>query len=114
MHHQHNPFLAADRHQDSKGDARTIELPGSVRNIVFQTRGGSLTPFEDRMADALMTVFEGGADQLGAVVAGLNALSCLDRAGQVWTEESLAACLRELGNALFTPEAGKEMEVAHG
>lgn len=114
MHHQHNPFLAADRHQDSKGGDRTIELPGSVRNIVLQTRGGPLTPFEDRLADALMAVFDGGAEDLGAVVAALNAHPCPDANGQAWTEASLAACLHELGNALFAPEAIKETETAHG
>lgn len=114
MHHQTNPFLAADRWQGNKGDTRTVEAPASVRNIVLQTRGGELTAFEDRLADGLMQVFGQGAEELGAVVAGLNALPCRDPDGKDWTGESLTACLHQLGNALFAPEAIPTMEAAHG
>ena len=111
---QHNPFLATDRHRESKGDNRTIELPGKVENIVFQTRGGTLSAFEDGLADALMAVFNDGAEELSAVVAGLNALPCPDPSGRPWTDASLAACLHDLGNALFAPEAVHAWETTHG
>lgn len=114
MHHQTNPFLAADRWQGNKGDTRTVETPGSVRNIVLQTRGGALTAFEDRLADGLMTVFGQGAEDLADVVAGLNALPCPDPDGRPWTDERLTACLSQLGGALFAPEAIPAMEAAHG
>lgn len=114
MHHQTNPFLAADRWQGNKGDTRTVETPGAVRNIILQTRGGALTAFEDRFADALMQVFGQGAEKLSDVVAGLNALPCNDPDGRPWTGESLTARLHQLGDALFAPEAIPAMEATHG
>lgn len=102
--HQHNPFLAADRHRDAKGDPRTIEPAHGAQNIVFQTRGGPLTAFEDQLADALMAVFGDGATELDDVVAGLNARAAHDAGGQPWTADSLAACLKTLGDALFAKE----------
>jgi len=103
--YQHNPWLAADRHRDTKGDTRTIEPATGNANIVFQTRGGPLTPFEDDLADALMAVFDEGAVELAEVVAGLNARAVAAPDGQPWTGQSLAACLHTLGNALFAKEA---------
>lgn len=103
--HLHNPYLAADRHRDSKGDSRTVESPREVTNIIFQTRGAPLSAFEDRLADALMAVFDEGAHELDAVVAGLNARAVTDADGQPWTAQSLTTCLQQLGDALFAKEA---------
>ncbi|WP_068085265.1 recombinase-like helix-turn-helix domain-containing protein [Novosphingobium rosa] len=103
--YQHNPWLAPDRHRDNKGDTRTIESATGSPNIVFQTRGAPLSPFEDGLADALMAVFDDGAVELDEVVAGLNARGITDAEGQSWTPESLAACLKTLGDALFAKEA---------
>jgi hypothetical protein len=103
MHHD-NPFLSADRHTDTKGDTRTIEPRHGAANIVFQTRGGPLTAFEDRLADALMATFAAGATGLDDVASGLNARDVTDPDGQLWTAESLSACLRNLGDALFAKE----------
>jgi hypothetical protein len=103
--HLHNPHLAADRHRDTKGDSRTVEDPRAATNIIFQTRGAPLSPFEDRMADALMACFEAGAATLDELAAALNARGVPDADGQPFTPASLGACLHRLGNALFAVEA---------
>jgi hypothetical protein len=103
--HPYNPWLAPDRHRDTKGDQRSIEPAAGGANIVFQTRGAALSPFEDRLADALMAVFDDGATELEQVATGLNAREAYDADHQPWTADSLAACLHTLGDALFAKEA---------
>ena len=103
--HQYNPWLAPDRQRDTKGGQRSIEPAAGSANIVFQTRGGALSLFEDRLADALMAVFDAGAMELDQVAAGLNARKAYDADHQPWTADSLAACLHTLGHALFAREA---------
>lgn len=95
----YNEFLAGSA--DAKGGGRFIEEPGKIENFVFQTRGGALEPFEEAMALALTTAFDGGAFELPELVSALNEGGSVDRAGSAWTEGSLEAELDRLGEALF-------------
>lgn len=98
---QFNPFLRAEYRTDSKGGVRTIEHPHNVENIVFQTRGEPLDAFEDDLADQLMTVFGGGAQELSDVVQGLNTAGSRARDGAEWTERSFQDQMAESAAALF-------------
>ncbi|WP_375194289.1 recombinase-like helix-turn-helix domain-containing protein [Sphingobium sp.] len=106
-----NPFLILPTVDPSKGGGRYIEDPKAVENIVFQTRAGALTDFEDRFADQLMAVFADGHEELDAVASALNAAGSADAQGAAWTTQSLCATLAMLGGALF---ATVEEEVTHG
>ncbi|QDK35699.1 recombinase-like helix-turn-helix domain-containing protein [Sphingomonas sp. IC081] len=105
MHHT-NPFLHVAARSEAKGGPTTIEEPKAVENIVFQTRGGPLDPFEDRLADELMTVFDGGAVELEDVVAGLNAAGSRDRAGAPWTGQSFSGQMAASADGLFAASEG--------
>jgi len=99
--------LHADLRSQSKGDTRTIEDPRSVENIVFQTRGGALDAFEDKLADDLMAVFGAGAEEVGDVVQGLNAAGSRDRTGAPWTEQTFREQMAASAAALFAEEVAR-------
>jgi hypothetical protein len=93
----HNPFLrpaASVREGACKG---AIERPGSVENIVWQTRASAPTAFENRLGDALERIFADGATELAEIVAKLNASDVRAPEGAAWTEASLAELLGRLG-----------------
>ncbi|OAN56536.1 recombinase-like helix-turn-helix domain-containing protein [Sphingobium sp. TCM1] len=96
-----NSFLILPSCEAAKGGGRYIEEPTRVENIVFQTRPGALTAFEDRFADALMSVFAEGHDELESVAAGLNSKGSTDPQGASWSADSLARILSVLGKAVF-------------
>ncbi len=98
---QYNPFLGKGRAVGTKGGPDTIERPGDVDNIVFQTRGAPLDAFEDGLADVLMAVFAAGAEEIDDVVAGLNAAGSVDRAGAAWTARSFTDQMAASAAALF-------------
>lgn len=95
-----NPFLTPAA-AGSKGGGLFTEAPSAVENIIFQTRGASLTAFEDRLADQLMSAFSQGAVELAEVVETMNREGGLDDQGRAWTADSLEAVLKTLGGQLF-------------
>jgi hypothetical protein len=96
---RYNSYLSGT--SDPKGGGRYIEEPALVENIVFQTRGGPLDPFEDALALAMTAAFDSGAFEFAELVADLNAADSCDRDGAAWTEASLDAELDRLSEALF-------------
>jgi hypothetical protein len=68
-----------------------VERPGEIENVVWQTRTGEPTEYENRLGDALEQVFAAGAEDLAAVIRGLNDLRCLGPHGSPWTEETFKA-----------------------
>ena len=97
-----NPYLTASA-SGTKGGGLFTEVPAAVDNIVFQTRGEPLTPFEDRLADALMVAFGAGIVELADVVSALNAFGSLDDQGRPWTADGLERALKVLGERVFAP-----------
>lgn len=100
----HNPYLGADLRSDTKGSEATVEDLCTVQNIRTQTAGGPLDPFEDRLADELMTVFGAGAEEIDDVVAALNAAGSRDQSGAAWNEASFRAQMAASSAALFAVE----------
>lgn len=68
-----------------------IERADEVENVVWQTRTAEPTDYENRLGDALEQVFASGAEDLSAVVRGLNDLGLLTPEGKPWTEEAFKA-----------------------
>jgi hypothetical protein len=95
-----NPFLAAPC-ESNRGGGSLIEEPSSVTNIVFQTRGAELDPFEASLADALMQAFAEDHVELGAVTTALNQAGQTDSDGAAWTEASLEKQLAASAGRLF-------------
>lgn len=95
----HNPYLASNN-QRAEGPAKgSIDAPGQLPNIIWQTRPAPPTPFENALGDALEQVFEAGATELPDVVAGLNANGCMDPDGKPWTPTRLTEVLAKVGHA---------------
>ena len=93
MHH--NPWLATQR--GSKGGADTVEDPRRPELLRWQTRKGPPTAYEERLADALMTIFGDEVCELPGIVARLNDAGIPDPTGSPWTESGFEAAMRELG-----------------
>lgn len=55
------------------------------------------TSYREALADGLERVLERGADSLGELVTGLNAIHVTAKDGTPWTEAALAAELDRLG-----------------
>lgn len=95
----YNPYLKpwlAPRPNEEAGTGE-IEKPHLIRNLVWQTRSAPPTEYENRLGDALESVFESGAIELPDVVAGLNALGVLAADGKPWTPEGFSAEMKRLG-----------------
>lgn len=93
-----NPFLKPWRAPQPNNVAGkgVIEKPGRIENMVWQTRKAEPTQYESDLGDALETVFESGAVELGDVVAGLNETDFRTPEGNHWSEERLAAEFKQL------------------
>lgn len=94
-----NPLLApwttpAPNNVAGKG---SIEVPGQMPNLIWQTRAAAPTAYENALADALEKVFEGGATRLDEVVDGLNAMGLRTSDGLSWTPDRYEAELARLG-----------------
>ncbi len=102
MTRDHNPFLRLDARTD--GDARkgSIERPGQIENISWQTRPAPPTEYENRLGDALEAAFSAGAERLEDVVARLNESGPMPPEGERWTEARFEAEMRRLAS----PPAG--------
>lgn len=103
---QLNPFLSPGD-SSGKGGGRFIEDPATAENIVFQTRGEPLTPFEDALADGLMAAYGEGAETLDQLVSALNAQGCTDRAGRMWTAATLTADLAAAATLFASADAAR-------
>jgi hypothetical protein len=68
-----------------------IEKADEVENVVWQTRTAEPSEYENRLGDALERVFAAGAEDLAAVIRGLNDLHCLAPDGRPWSEEAFKA-----------------------
>jgi hypothetical protein len=89
------PWLEPRPSQDAgKGE---IERPAEIQNIVWQTRSAPPTEYENRLGDALETVFESGAVELPDVIAALNGLGVRAPDGKPWTPESFQVEMKRLG-----------------
>lgn len=96
----HNPHLKNWKRpmpNNSAGKGR-IERPGESENIVWQTREAAPTEYQFGLADALISAFDAGVTELGALTDHLNGQGVLSPNGDNWTEQSLAAELARLGH----------------
>ncbi|MFM9882765.1 MAG: recombinase-like helix-turn-helix domain-containing protein [Burkholderiales bacterium] len=96
----YNPHLAAPSHARADRDVGkgSIERPDDARNIPWQTRASPPTEYENHLGDALERIFESGAMDLPAVVAGLNAAGLRFADGREWTVTLFEEEMRRLGN----------------
>lgn len=96
----YNPHLAALGHarEDRDVGKGSLERPEDARNIPWQTRASLPTEYENRLGDALERIFESGATDLQAVVAGLNAAGLRSADGREWTATLFEEEMRRLGN----------------
>lgn len=74
-----------------------IETPGDTKNIVWQTRGQVPSDYEISLAEALVTCFDAGIEELDALVAGLNERGVLAPDGAPWTTQSFEREMERLG-----------------
>jgi hypothetical protein len=96
----YNPHLALLGHARGDRDVGkgSIERPEDARNIPWQTRASLPTDYENRLGDALERIFESGATDLQAVVAGLNTAGLRSADGREWTATLFEEEMRRLGN----------------
>lgn len=106
---QFNSFLLSDGTIQKKGGGRFVEDAAHVENIVVQTRGGPLDPFEDRLAGEIMDAFGQGHFALDQLVAALNDAGSVDAMGQAWTEAAFQDQMALSASLLF---AGSQPEHA--
>lgn len=94
-----NPFLKPwiKPQPNRAGGKGTIERPGQVENIVWQTRAAPPTEYENALGDALVSCFDEGVAELGPLVARLNAMGVFGPDGRPWTEESFEREMARLG-----------------
>ena len=87
-----NPHLKAwvRPHPSQSAVRGSIDTPGAIANIVWQTRSHVPTEYENRLGDALEAIFEAGATELDDVVRQLNDRGLLTVDGIPWTTQSFA------------------------
>jgi hypothetical protein len=91
-----NPWLGPDPF-GNKGGEPTLERPGEARNLVWQSRVAAPTDGENRLADALQTIFADAVYDLPGIVARLNQAGLAGPGGAAWTEAAFVAELARLG-----------------
>jgi hypothetical protein len=74
-----------------------IEVPGQMRNIVWQNRAAAPTDYENALGDALEAVFEQGAQTAEQVAEGLNGIGFRTPDGDAWTAAVFEAEIARLG-----------------
>lgn len=94
-----NPYLQPRDGVGAKygGGHGYIEVPGKGENLRWQTRAAAPTDYENRLADALVQVFEKGASTAEEIVHGLNEAGHRTASGQRWDIESLTSEMAMLG-----------------
>jgi hypothetical protein len=95
----HNPYMApwekpTPNNVAGKG---SLETPGRMPNLIWQTRAAPPSAYENAVADALEQVFDGGAQTLDEVVAGLNRLGVRLPDGRAWTPALFESEMARLG-----------------
>ncbi len=100
MGDDYNPRLAAaDESEARKGGEATIEDPGRVENLRWQTRPAPRTSEESALADALETIFAAEVYELDGIVERLNRMKIAPPAGApVWSEASFRTEMRQLAD----------------
>lgn len=95
----HNPYLTPWRRPEpgSAAGKGAVERPEAVQNIVWQTRSAPPSAYEEALADDLIACFAAGVEELGALVAALNARGSRSPSGAEWTEASFTAEMQRLG-----------------
>ena len=97
----HNPWLNQQKRTPEgdppKGGEDTIERPAEVKNITWQTRAASPTPYEQTLCDALERLFGEGVDTLDQLVAGLNSSGIAHPDGGEWTVANYESAMARLG-----------------
>lgn len=94
----YNPYLEPSlRPRASSAPGKgSIDLPGQVANIPFQTRSHPPTDFENQLGDALEKAFEAGAVSLDEVVAKLNEFGFRAADGSAWTAALFTATMQRM------------------
>lgn len=92
-----NPHLVPQPSAPNVAGKGQIEVPGQAANIVWQHRATEPSGFENALGDALERVFDGDAETIEQVVAGLNAMALPDADGQAWSVTSFEATMARLG-----------------
>jgi hypothetical protein len=95
----HNPLLkpwVRPRPDDAAGKG-TIERPGDVVNIVWQTRAAPPSEYENRLGDALVECFAAGIEAVEPLVARLNEMGVQAPDGARWTVASFEREMARLG-----------------
>lgn len=96
----YNPFLSfrPSANEEALGGRGRIEHPDEAQNIVWQTRAASPSAYENRLGDALETIFGEGVEDLAGVVRRLNEMGVMDPTGAPWTEASFQDEMKRLGS----------------
>jgi hypothetical protein len=95
----HNPGLKPWQKPEPNNVAGKgkIEVPGQMRNIVWQTRVAPPTDYENALGDAFETLFERGAASVDQVVDGLNEIGFRTPDGQPWSAARFESEMARLG-----------------
>ena len=99
-----NPALAPASREvgdRNKGGEDTVERPGQVTNLRWQTRSKPPSDYENALADALQDLFAREVYDLPAIVDGLNEVGVPAPDGEPWTPEGFKSAMRDLGGDPF-------------
>lgn len=93
----HNPHLIARKTDHDEAGKGTIERPGDVDNIVWQTRPAAPGDYETQLCAALESLFQNGVDDLPGIVTGLNQLGIKPADAELWDEALFQSEMKRLG-----------------
>lgn len=95
----YNPYLARKTSADDQQDLaqQRIEMPGERENVVWQTRAAPPTEYENTLADALVSIFEQGVEDLETLIVKLNETGPKSPDGENWSAEVFERVMSELG-----------------
>ncbi len=75
----------------------SIEVPDEIVNIVHQTRATPPSEFENKLGEALETIFGDDVTELADIVSRLNEMGVQAPYGEAWTEDSFRSEMKRLG-----------------
>lgn len=95
----YNPYLARETSVDDQRDLaqQRIETPGERENVVWQTRAAPPTEYENALADALVSIFEQGVEDLDTLIVKLNEIGLQSPEGRNWSADIFERVMSELG-----------------